>query len=278
MMTISRPVFIVGMPRSGSTAFHRVLSEHPDLATTTHVTRKAPTNYPLLKLISLVIRDHKPGEAGTMWDRYVRGDDDVLRAADVTPENRRYYTTAVANVLRLYHRSRFISKCPRNGMRMEFLREIFPDARFIHLIRDGRAVSRSVLEQREGSGDRMKWWDVRPIGWRQWENEPPVASVAHQWRSVVQFVHDVGQTMPSDQYMEIRYEDFTRDPVNLLGRVCSFMDVAWSDEAIRAASRSIESRNDKWEKSFSTDDVAVMNRIMGDALKTYGYLDSSIRA
>lgn len=277
-MNINRPVFIVGMPRSGSTAFHRVLSEHPDLATTTHVTRKAPTNYPLLKLISLVVRDHKPGEAGTMWDRYVRGDDDVLRAADVTPESRRYYTTAVANVLRLYHRSRFISKCPRNGMRMEFLREIFPDARFIHLIRDGRAVSRSVLEQRERSGDRMKWWDVRPIGWRQWENESPVAAVAHQWRSVVQFVHDVGQTMPSDQYMEIRYEDFTRDPVMLLGRVCSFMGVAWSDEAIRAASRSIESRNDKWEKSFSTDDVAVMNRIMGDALKTYGYLDSSIRA
>lgn len=278
MMNINRPVFIVGMPRSGSTAFHRVLSEHPDLATTTHVTRKTPTNYPLLKLISLVVRDHKPGEAGTMWDRYVQGDDDVLRAADVTPENRRYYTTAVANVLRLYHRSRFISKCPRNGMRMEFLREIFPDARFIHLIRDGRAVSRSVLEQRERSGDMMKWWDVRPIGWRQWEKEPPVASVAHQWRSVVQFVHDVGQTMPTDQYMEIRYEDFTRDPVKLLGRVCSFMGVAWSDEAIRAASRSIESRNDKWEKSFSVDDVTVMNQIMGDGLKAYGYLDSSIRA
>jgi tRNA A-37 threonylcarbamoyl transferase component Bud32 len=50
MMNISRPVFIVGMPRSGSTAFHRVLSEHPDLATTTHVTRKGPDKLPAAEI------------------------------------------------------------------------------------------------------------------------------------------------------------------------------------------------------------------------------------
>ena len=276
-MNINRPIFVVGMPRSGSTALHRVLSKHPDLATTTHVSRKIPTCYPLLKLISLFVRDHKPGEAGTMWDRYVTGDDDVLRAADVTPDKRRYYTRAVANVLRLYDRPRFVSKCPRNGMRMEFLRAIFPDALFIHLVRDGRAVCRSVLERRERAGDLNAWWDVRPIGWRQWEKESPVAAVAQQWRSVVEFVHDVGQTMPPEQYTEIRYEDFTRDPVELLGRLCAFIGVEWTYDGMREASRNIEDRNDKWEKTFTPGDIAVMNRIMVSPLKKYGYLDANKR-
>ncbi len=273
MIRIDRPIFIVGMPRSGSTAFHRVISGHPSLATTTHVTRKAPVNLPVLKLISLFVRDHKPGEAGSMWDRFVTEQSDVLRASDVTPECRRYYIKAVENVLRLYDRPRFVSKCPRNGLRMEFLREIFPDAIFVNLVRDGRAVCRSVLERRKSAGDLRVWWDARPPEWKKWEREEPAASVAHQWRDVVKFVHDIGQTFPDNQYTEIRYEDFTRDPVALLDKVCRFCGIPWSDEGMRQATRDIENRNDKWEKAFSPAEVATMNDIMDDMLKFYGYQD-----
>lgn len=251
MNPIDRPIFIVGMPRSGSTAYHRVLAEHPALATTTHLTRKAPACYPALKLLSLFVHNHKPGEAGTMWDKFVTGDTDILRAADVTPASRRYYTTAVANVLRLYDRPRFISKCPRNGMRMDFLRAIFPDALFIHLVRDGRAVCRSVLERRQRAGGLDRWWDVKPEAWREMERDTPVASVGRQWRAVVRYVREVGQTFPAAQFMELRYEDFTRDPVGFLGRTAAFCGLDWSEDARRTASRSIEDRNDKWEKAFS---------------------------
>jgi hypothetical protein len=271
MNPIDRPIFLVGMPRSGSTAYHRVLAEHPSLATTTHLTRKAPACYPALKLLSLFVRNHKPGEAGTMWDKFVTGDTDILRAADVTPASRRYYTAAVANVLRLYDRPRFVSKCPRNGMRMDFLRAIFPDALFIHLVRDGRAVCRSVLERRQRAGDLRRWWDVKPDGWRDWEKAEPVASVAHQWRAVVRYVREVGQAFPAHQFLELRYEDFTRDPVAFLGRTAAFCGLDWGEEARRTASRSIEDRNDKWEKAFSPDEVATLNAVMDDELRHYGY-------
>lgn len=272
MTLIDRPVFIVGMPRSGSTAFHRVLAQHPAVATTTHVTRKAPTVYPALKLISLFVRNHQPGEAGSMWDKFVGPDDDVLRAADATPEARRYYATAVANVLRLYERPRFVSKCPRNGLRMEFLQAIFPDALFVHLVRDGRAVCRSVLERRKSAGDLRRWWDVKPPGWRTWEREEPAVSTAHQWREVVKLVRDSGATLPAGQFLEIRYEDFTRAPVETLRTVCAFAAMPWTEDGLRAATRDVESRNDKWEKAFSADDIVKMNHVMDDMLRVYGYL------
>lgn len=271
MITIDRPVFIVGMPRSGSTALHDVLSRHPEFATTTHVTRKFPANYAMLKLISPFYRNHKPGEAGSMWDRYVTGDSDVLRATDVTAESRLFYTKAVGNVIRLYDRPRFLSKCPRNGLRMEFLAAIFPDAQFIHLIRDGRAVCQSVMERRKRSGDINAWWDAKPDGWRQWEHSDPVEAVAHQWDSVVRTVSKSGSMFPASQYLEVRYEDFTADPVAFvqgLGRFCS---ANWPRDEIVRATRHIENRNDKWEKVFSAHDIDVLNRVMAGTLSRYGY-------
>jgi len=268
---IDRPVFIVGMPRSGSTAFHRVLARHPEFGTTTSITRKAPTCYPALKLISMFSRKYEPGEAGTMWDKFVGGDSDVLVAADVTTASRRYYTNAVGNVTRLYKKPRFLSKCPRNGMRMEFLHAIFPDAQFIHLVRDGRAVCQSLIDRRKRSGDIRAWWDVKPEGWRQWEKLEPVAAVAHQWNAVVTQMMETGSRLPASQYTEVRYEDFVADPVSFMSKIASFCGVNWPDRDVIDATRAIENRNDKWSKVFSPDEVAVMTGIMGDTMKQFGY-------
>jgi hypothetical protein len=271
MTTIDRPVFIVGMPRSGSTAFHRVMARHPAFATTTHLTRKAPACYPALKLLSWFSHSHEPGEAGSMWDRFAGEDSDVMTGKEATPEARRYYTTAVSNVLRLYQKPRFLSKCPRNGMRMEFLRAIFPDARFIHLMRDGRAVCQSIMEQRRRSGSIDAWWDVKPAGWRQWEREPPVVAIAHQWDAVMTQMADTGRRMPAHQYLEVRYEDFAADPAAFIRKIAAFCEAPWADDGMAEAVKGIENRNDKWSKVFSTAEVAAMMAVMGATMKRYGY-------
>jgi omega-hydroxy-beta-dihydromenaquinone-9 sulfotransferase len=271
MINIDRPVFIVGMPRSGSTALHDVLSRHPEFATTTNVTRKFPANFAMLKIIAPFYREHKPGEAGSMWDKFVAGDDDVLRAVDVTKESRSFYTKAVANVLRLYDKPRFLSKCPRNGLRMEFLAAIFPDAQFIHLIRDGRAVCQSVMDRRKRSGNINAWWDVRPEDWRQWEKLDPVSAVAHQWDSVVRAVSVMGAGMPASQYTEVRYEDFTANPVEFIQGIGRFCSTNWPRDEIVRATREIESRNDKWAKVFTGKEVEALNMIMAETLKRHGY-------
>lgn len=268
---IDRPLFVVGMPRSGSTALHRVLARHPDFATTTNLTRKAPTCYPALKLLSCFAKKHAPGEAGSMWDKFVGGNNDIMSAADVTPVNRRYYMRAVMNVLRLYKRPRFLSKCPRNGLRMGFLAEIFPGALFLHLVRDGRAVCQSVMEQRRKSGDIARWWDVKPAGWRQWSTLPPVEAVAHQWDEVVRWMDAAGESMPKDRYLEIRYEDLVADPVNVLRHVMDFAGMSWSTGDIKAASAELEVRPDKWAGAFSPDELQAMLSIMGETMRRHGY-------
>ena len=225
---IDRPVFIVGMPRSGTTALRDVLAAVPAFGSTTNLTRKAPTCYPALWLLGLVYRGHRPLEAGTMWDRFVTGDHDVLRAADASPEARAYYTRAVANVQRYYGKPRFLSKCPRNGLRIEFLRAIFPDARFIHLLRDCRAVTRSILQKRQQSADMQQWWDVKPEGWREWLALPPVAAVAHQWDEVVRAVCASGAALPAAAAASI---SASRSPAPYTVRSAVRIPVASTDTA-----------------------------------------------
>jgi hypothetical protein len=272
-MNIDRPVFIIGMPRSGSTALHALLALHPAFATTTNITRKFPAHFALLKLAALLHREHQPGESGRMWDRFVGPDSDVLLADDITPRARAFYMQSVANVLRLYSKSRFLSKCPRNGLRIEFLAGIFPDALFIHLVRDGRAVCRSVLERRQRAGDLRAWWDAKPADWKIWTTLDPVPSVAHQWLSVVEFVRETGERLGPDRFIEVRYEDFVTAPDSFLEKLCRFSGVQWpGSEAMIAATKKINNRNDKWSSAFTPAEISVMNEIMAPGLRLYNYI------
>ncbi len=248
-----------------------VLAGMPEFATTTALTRKAPTCLPLLRALSLVVRRHDPVEAGTMWDRFGRPDSHVMRAEDASPAARRYFTRAVETALALYRKPRFLSKCPRNGLRMEFLLAIFPDARFIHLVRDGRAVCRSILQRRQSAGNLQAWWDARPAGWQAWAHLDPVEGIAHQWDAVVRTVDEAGARLPPEQYMAVRYEEFAADPVQTVQRLVRFCQTDWAADAIRAATTGIENRNDKWPSELTPGQVAAFNRIAGDTLARHGY-------
>lgn len=269
---IDRPIFIVGMPRSGTTALRDVLITNPAFATTTSLTRKVPVCYPMLRVLRVFHPTPRPVEAGSMWDRFVRSDSDVLTAGDATPQARAYFSRAVENVLRLCNKPRFLSKCPRNGLRIEFLRAIFPDARFIHLLRDGRAVVRSILQKRQQSGSPERWWDVKPEGWRRWQKLAPVEAVAHQWNAVLRATSASGSRLPASEYIEVRYEDFTAAPVSFIKNLAQFCEVEWSESAICAATANIQSRNDKWAREFSAEDIAAIHAIAGEVLTLHGYV------
>lgn len=270
---VDRPIFIVGMPRSGTTALRDLLVLHSDLATTTDVTRKFPVHYPLIRLIGAVVRKHRPLEAGSLWDRFVGPDSHVMHADDVTPRAEKFYRQLAGNVLRLYDKPRFLSKCPRNGLRIEFLRAIFPDAQFIHLVRDGRAVCRSVLEKRKKCGNVNQWWDAKPARWSEYARLDPVSAVAHQWLDVVNAVAESGRRLPAGQFIEVRYEDFVQDPLRFLEKLCRFCGLAWpgGDDMV-AKVAGIDNRNDKWASTFDAEQVETLNEVMRPALLRYGYL------
>ena len=152
-----------------------------------------------------------------------------------------------------------------------FLDEIFPDALFIHMIRDGRAVARSLLESREFADNRDVYWGNHAPGWKKLIDMDPLEAVALQWRMNVAYTRKSAQFLPSDRYLEIKYEAFARDTVKTLDLVARFCELEWPSGQAERLSEGIEDRNYKWQESLSASEIVRITELQKKLLNSLDY-------
>ena len=147
-MPIEKPIFITGLGRSGTTLIHTMLSTHSQVNWLSLLCGKFPgrpyLNRWLMSGIDVPIlniylrRRFVPLENYAFWDFYFAGFSGPSRdlvASDVSERTRRTLRKAVSQLLTLKRR-RLLIKI--TGLpRISFLHAIFPDARFVHIVRDG---------------------------------------------------------------------------------------------------------------------------------------------
>lgn len=103
-------------------------------------------------------------------------------------------------------------KVQRQMHRVDDFARLFPQAHFIHVIRDGRDVAASNI-----------------TGGQEWAYKT-VEEAAAGWLGVVERPHTVA---PSGRYLEVRYEDLVGDPRNTLRKVAEFLEIRWDDALLR---------------------------------------------
>ena len=259
---IYKPIFIIGSQRSGTSIFFRKMCQHPDLAYFTYTSKKFPRSVLLTRMISPFRHNHDPSEGSKIWGKFASGDDDSLDRSDVNPRARRYFSKAITTQLKVMKKPRFMSKHPRNSVRMTYFHEIFPDAVFIHIVRDGRAVSRSLLQFRLRKGGEDKYRGCRPPGWRRLLIMDPLESCCYQWKMVVQHVRREATKIPKDQYMEVEYQDFMTRPDDVLRNVAKMCDLTWDENHLKSIGNDLNNRDFKWKESFSKDQIERLNAII----------------
>jgi hypothetical protein len=118
----------------------------------------------------------------------------------------------------------FLEKTPSHALCLSEIRALLPNARVIHVLRDGRDVVASLLAANKSWG----------AGWA-----PGAASeAAAMWVNHVRAVRDHAGSFPPSHIEEIRYEDVCSDPAGTLRRLWTFLDLAASDEEVGAAVRA----------------------------------------
>jgi hypothetical protein len=149
------------------------------------------------------------------------------------------------------------------------LNEIFPDAIFIHIIRDGRAVVHSIKRAREKHS--AQFWGTKPPGWRDVLTHPALESCALQWKMIMEHILESAQHLPQNRYFEVKYEDFIARPAETftcLGEKCG---LTWSDGFMDDIANGLQNRNFKWQTNLNPDEKDTLALLLGELLGRLGY-------
>jgi hypothetical protein len=221
----------------------------------------------------------RPGECYRFWETYAYGFSEPCRdlvRTDVTPRVKKQVRGAIESML-TPERSRLLIKLtgwPRIG----FLNEIFEDAKFVHIVRDGRAVASSLLHVNFWRG----WYG--PQGWRAgllspedqatWESYDRsfVALAGLEWRIQMRAIEAARRALDPKRFFEVKYEAFCEQPLETYRRVLEFAELPESAELerqIKAA--SIKNMSNRWRADLTPGQQAVLDDLLREDLLQHGY-------
>lgn len=260
------PVFIVGMNGSGTTMLLDHLNDHPALYGFRTETKVLPY---LLSGLSRFGDLNKDENYRRLWSS-VAGDFSFWMANGREPvpmpvdwrERPRTLGHIFDDVMRYFAardgKSRWCEKTPMHVLHMEQLRGLFPNARFVHIIRDGRDCAASFHRR----------WHYNPKG------------AIYRWKNVVAEGRRQGARLGSS-YLEVIYEELTADPESGMARVCRHLGVPFGSEVLRTTrsghrmggneSKIIVRNSGTYRRFFSAREVAELEQVAGRRLKELGY-------
>jgi hypothetical protein len=283
--------FIVGAPRSGTTLLRLMLDAHPELA--------IPPETGFLTLVPGL-----SGRGNVLRERFFQAvttfpasapawDDFRLPAEELRARLGEIRPFRIAEGVRLFYRlyasrfskTRWGDKTPLYSRHLPAIQKLLPEARFIHIVRDGRDAAVSLRE---------RWFSPGR----------DIAVQAAFWRDHVMAARRDGRACR--HFLEVRFEDLVRDPEPVLRRICGFIALELRPEMLRYPERAAQrleehgarhtadgavlvSREERsrqqiysqrppdpakigvWRRELSAEEARRFEEIAGDLLAVYGY-------
>jgi hypothetical protein len=284
-----KPILIVGAPGSGTTLLYQTLCSHRDLAYITHNMLRTGIVSPrqrlwrysrflgerrkaLLILQNLFHRDPASnlpvGDA--LWIKYFR-DYNYMTEKDYSEEMAAYYRKKVLQVQNLWGRPRFVDKTLVNCFRVRLLNSIFPDAKFIHIIRDGRAVAFSIKNKIEIAGDRFALFDIGfkdILGDKYQPERSKLYNYGLAWAEFVRKAREAS-AVAQGRYYEVSYENLITEPYNELRKVVDFCELDWYSK-FEEKIPSTQNMNEKWKQKASKEQRIDLEESTFDLRRTLG--------
>lgn len=279
-------VFVVGCGRSGTTVLRTVLDAHPALAVA-HEARfvaplgvrraryERPDGFAADRLVAdlaadRAVRTNLELTEADLWDAL---------AAPGTPVAD--FPDAVRRVFALWAgrrgKARYGDKFPGYVLRMPLLAGLFPEARFVHIVRDGRDVALSSMAVAAGGGGA--------------ESDP--VALALSWVARVTAGRDAGAALGPGRYHEVRYEALVGEPEQVVRGLCRFLDLDYDPVMLDVPGRAgdaaavpakvranprharlaepLSAGTRSWRSGMAPTDLAAVEVVAGDLLGALGY-------
>jgi len=314
---IARPILLIGMPRSGTTMVQDLLCSHPGVAYITNTMNRFPRDFCAIEDMrrrlrldfltqrylcdSVEVSSSSPSDALNFWVQWLGLDSYSLeyrqiRSNDLTPTQIKGMHEDIRRAIWCFGKPwrRFFCKLLATLPYLELVRNLFPDARYIHIVRDARMTANSMLKhyaremeqqerypvyQPDASGNkrffipyprlpRLKEY-VEKFGVRN------IRTTAHLWDDAMTYIDSVKDKIP--HYYEVRFEDILANPKYEVNRMLEFCELA----------PVADNHTDYWSKVQGIGAVRHKNRygefgtveaICEQNLRKHGYLENAPEA
>jgi len=257
-----RPLFIVGSGRCGTSMLLRIINRFTSIAIPSEshfipVFKQKLHQYGDLKKKKNILKLIK--DIGKF--PYVRDWDMEFKAEVIAEKVKQYSYAGILNAIyfeyaQQHGKSRWGDKTPWYLRCMSELAELFPNAQFIHIIRDGRDCALSVIECTWGPKNIYKaslWWkEALENGFREIEKLKKKFS-------------DI-----SNIYLEVRYEEILEDPKIQLKKIFEFIGERFNEQIISEFHIKRDNK-EMWKSQMSLKQRKLFERVAGDVLKKLEY-------
>ena len=280
------PVIVIGAGRSGTNMLRDMLTQLPGFGT-----------WPC-------------DEINYIWRHGNRAfPTDEFSVEMARPEVVQYIRRAFDRLAARENLGHVVEKTCANSLRVGFVHRVVPEARFIHIVRDGRDVAASAAQRWTAPLDvpyllrkarfvppsdlpyyggryllnrvaRLRSSEKKLATWgprfeRMQEvlatQELPVAC-ALQWQRCVEAADAQLAALPSEQVIQVRYESFVTDPAPELDRIVRFLEYPVTEDMVRAALAVVRVGKQKsWRNTLGEDMGAKVSVSVGATLYKFGY-------
>lgn len=276
------PIIILGNTRSGTTILQKVLCVHPELA--------------------------KWYEPRTVW---LYADParphDEFDASDATDRVKRHVRKSFLAFQRQRGNRVVVEKTPANILKISYVREIFPDATYLFIVRDpfsfissvelkwqrpvsARGIRRRLLQtpvtqlphyagrffgqlRKRVTGQKyLPIWGPRYAGIQEdLASHDLMTVIARQWAIPSRKAEEALAQFAPGEVLRLRYEEFVADPVSQLARACAHCGLDLTEDMEQAARAWVKpDRQHKWRR-FEAREIARLLPELRDEMERHGY-------
>ena len=285
---MEHPIIIIGAPRSGTNMLRDILTQLPGFGTwpcdeINYIWRHGNTRYPY----------------------------DEFRVDQASESVKKFIWRAFIRIARKQRLGYVVEKTCTNSLRVAFVEKVFPDAKFIFIVRDGRDAVASAMKRWKAPLDipylmkkakylpvtdapyyairylcnrisrvfssekKLSSWGPRFEGMIEMVQNRSLAEVcAVQWERCVQVAAKDFAAMRSEKCLLLKYEDFVSQPMAELQRIAYFLSITVENDQ---AAHIVASVNDKsvgkWKSDLDEQTVEKIMNYIKPELKRYGYIE-----
>ncbi|MDH3618371.1 MAG: sulfotransferase [Nitrosopumilus sp.] len=295
---IKKPIFIIGVPRSGTGLLHQTLCAHPELAwfgvddlklwiskeekeqlkeyfsRLTQQNKKIPRDEHRLAVFGRVDLNPKrfdnlppnsfPIEGETFWRKYF-GDKFI---EDIPANKKSDLVKTLSDIIIRQKKSRFLNKAPQNVMRLNAIKKIFPDAIFINIARNPRSVVSSMItrSKKEGSFDI----GIPILDIKNYEKLDSIQKRAWQYKEITEVIYDFS-IQNTNQFKTVFYEEFLKNPKKFVKDIFDFCNLETPEKFEQLLPKIRPKIKNKWIQNLNKDDVEKIFDITKSSIQKMNY-------